>query len=114
MPELDYWKECISIGAEELGPSMTDEQLTEIAKSVEGGHDNFGMAFYSPPSSERMDVIRREADDKLARLQAEFDAYRTNAETAVKKALRQYSDTQVSIHSDGEVLRHGGRTEKIQ
>lgn len=34
----------------------------------------------------------REAAAKLKRLQTEFDAYRNNAETAVKQALRQHDD----------------------
>lgn len=44
----DYWKECISIAADECDLSLTKEQLDYLASSVEGGHDNYGMAFYSP------------------------------------------------------------------
>lgn len=46
---IDYWKECISIAADECDLSLTKEQLDYLASSVEGGHDNYGMAFYSPP-----------------------------------------------------------------
>lgn len=114
MTELDYWKECILLGAEECELILTKEQLEMLAESVQGGHDNYGMAFYSPPSSDRLNVIQREGDQKLKQLQAEFDDYRTNAEKAVKRALRTYSDAIVSIHPYGEVLIHNGRTERIQ
>ena len=114
MDSLDYWKECISLAADECGAVLTEKQLNEIAESVKGGHENYGMAFYSPPASDRYGQIEREWKAKLDAKQAELDAYRDNAETAIKKALRQHSDAQVTIGEYGEVLRHGGRTEVIQ
>jgi len=111
---IDYWKECISIAAEECELTLTDEQLEYIAGAAEGGHECYGMAFYSPPASDRYNDIEREWKEKYNRLQAEFDKYRGNAETAVKKALRQYHDATVSIGAHGEVLRHDGRTTIIQ
>lgn len=111
---MDYWKECISIAAEECGLTLTGEQLDALASSAQAGHEHYGMAFYSPPASDRYGDIAREWKAKLDAKQAELDAYRNNAETAVKKALRQYADAQVTIGKDGEVLRHGGRTERIQ
>ena len=42
---MDYWKECISIAADECGLVLTEEQLECLADSVEGGHENYGMAF---------------------------------------------------------------------
>lgn len=112
--ELDYWRECISIAAEECDLVLSDKQLACLAESAQGGHENYGMAFYSPPWTERMQEIEDGHKAKLRRLEAEFAAYRTNAETAVKKALRQYNDAQVTIGKHGEVLLHGGRTERIQ
>jgi len=114
MTDLDYWKECISIAAEECDLSLTDDQLAALADGVSGGHENYDMAFYSPPPSERISDIEDEWKRKLKALQAEFDAYRNNAETAVKRALRQSDDTHVTIGEHGEVLRHAGRTEQIQ
>lgn len=111
---FDYWKECISIAAEECELSITPEQMEYLADAVHGGHECYGMAFYSPPWSDRMDDIESEWKEKLKRLQAEFDSYRNNAETAVKRALRQYDDAVVSIGEYGEVLRHDGRTTIIQ
>jgi len=114
MSDLEYWKECISIAAEECDLSLTAEQLDALADGASSGHEHYGMAFYSPPPSERISDIEDEWKRKLVALQAEFDAYRGDAETAVKRALRQHSDANVSIGRYGEVLRHDGRTERIQ
>lgn len=112
--EDDYWSECIEAAAEECGLNLTAEQAGCLAKSAQIAHEYYGMAFYSPPASDRLDDIKSEWEAKLRRLQAEFDAYKSNAETAVKKALKQYSDAQVTIGEGGEVWRHGGRSTQIQ
>ena len=115
MDTLDYWKECIEIAADEGGFELTESQIVHLAESVQGGHENYGMAFYSPPSSDRMNSIEAEWKQKYRQLEIEFEAYRNGAEKAIKRALpgRCYSDSQVSITKDGEVYRHGGRTEQI-
>lgn len=114
MTDSDYWKECISIAADECELSLTDDQLAYLADAASSGHEHYGMAFYSPPASDRLNEIEREWKRKLADLQAEFDAYRGNAETAVKRALRQHYDANVSIGEHGEVTRHDGRITQIQ
>ena len=111
---LDYWQECISIAASECELTMTVEQLKYIADAVEGGHENYGMAFYSPPSSDRIAELNREWETKMKSVEEDAKRYRENAETAIKQALRQRSDAVVSIGENGEVLRHGGRTERLQ
>ena len=112
--EDDYWSECIGDAAEACGLELTAEQRKGLVKSVQVAHEYYGMAFYSPPSSDRLDSINSEWEAKFRSLQAEFDAYKGNAETAVRKALRQYSDAQVTIGDGGEVWRHGGRSTQIQ
>ena len=112
--KLNYWEECLSDSFQENGITVTREQLRAVANDVEIGRDCMGMAFYEPPASDRISVIESEWKAKCDRLQREFDAYRGNAETAVKQALRQHSDAHVTIGEYGEVLRHGGRTEQIQ
>lgn len=114
MSEQDYWKECISIAAEDCGLAMSQEQLNYLAGAVERGHDTYSMAFYSPPPSDRVNEIEREWKAKLKAQQEEHDKYVHNAETAVKQALRVHRDDRVTIGSYGEVLRHAGRTERIQ
>ena len=112
--EQDYWKECISIAAEECDLPLTPEQLDCLADAAESGHNHYGMAFYSPPASERMSEIEDGWKAKLKALQAEFDAYKGHAETAVKQALRVHQTENVSIEPYGEVLMHAGRTTRIQ
>lgn len=112
--QQDYWQECIEIAAEECGLKLTPEQLDCLASSAESGHEHYGMAFYSPPPSDRINDIERECKAKLKRLQDEFGAYKGHAETAVKQALRVPRDAHVSIEPHGEVLMYGGRTVRIQ
>ena len=112
--KTDYWKECISSAAEECSLILTDEQLSCLADGVEGGHEHYGMAFYSPPASDRIADINRDWEAKHKALQKDFDKYRGNAETAVKQALKQRHDANVSIGEHGEVTRWGGRIERIQ
>jgi len=109
-----YWKECISEAAEECGLKLTQGQLDCLASGAQAGHEHYGMAFYSPPSSDRIREIERDDADRLKRLQSEYDEYRNNAETAMKRALRQHRDAHVAIGEHGEVTRHGGRMEIIQ
>ena len=114
MNQLEYWQECIEEAAEECELSLTTEQAKFLAKAVSYGHENYGMAFYSPPPSERLNAIEQEWKDRFAKLQAEYDRYIKNAESAVKQALRQSNDTAISIGEHGEVTRYGGRTQRIQ
>lgn len=110
----DYWSECIALAAEECGLALTPEQIECLADGAESGHEHYGMAFYSPPEGDRLADIEREWKKKVADLEARLATYRDNAETAVKQALRLRRDDHVTIGSHGEVLRHGGRTERIQ
>ncbi|WP_017903564.1 hypothetical protein [Pseudomonas asplenii] len=109
----DYYAEGLAEAFEEHGITATHEQITAVASDIVIWVENQGMAFYEPPASDRLNDIEREWRGKLDALQREYDAYRTNAETAVRRALRQHSDTNVSIEKHGEVYRHGGRTEQL-
>lgn len=112
--QLDYWKECMAIAAEECDLTLTPDQLDYLANAAESGHEHYGMAFYSPPDSDRIDDIEREWKAKLKAQQKEHERYVDNAETAIKQALRVHRDDPVTIGEYGEVLRHCGRTERIQ
>lgn len=112
--QMDYWAEIIANAAEECDLTLTPEQRDCLAGAAENGHEHYGMAFYSPPASERLSDIEDGWKAKLKALQAEFDAYRGHAETAVKQALRVHREDNVSIEPHGEVLMHGGRTVRIQ
>ena len=113
MSDVNYWEECIANAAEEVSLGLTDEQLKYLAESVNVSHENYGMAFYSPPQSDRMSAVEHEYKEKYKRLEIQFTKYRDNAETAIKRALNQHSGANVSIGEHGEVTRYGGRTERI-
>lgn len=112
--ERDYWKECISIAAEECGLEITTEQIDYIASSVEAGHDNYGMAFYSPPSTDMYYHMEREWKEKFESLQKEHQRYVGKAEKAIKQALNVHPDEHVSIGEYGEVFKYNGRSVQIQ
>lgn len=112
--QLDYWCECLSNAAEEVGLSLTKEQLTALAEAAENGHENYGQAFYSPPATDMFYEQERKHNETIKKLKKEFTDYQHNAETAVKQALGQYSDSQVSIGEYGEVTRYDGRITRIQ
>lgn len=111
---LEYWRECISDGAQECDLELTADQLTCLAKSAMQGHECYGMAYYSPPSIDRIAAVESEWKARYDALQSRFDSYCRDAEKAVGQALGQHYDANVSIGKDGEVFRHGGRTERIQ
>ena len=114
MNTLDYWQECISTAADECDLKLTSEQLQYLAESVEGAHENYGLAFYSPPDSDRISSIESEWKAKYKELEKELEKYKHNAETAVKKALRCHSDSNVSIGEYGAVFRYSGDIVQIQ
>lgn len=118
-PHVDYWEETLSCAFDEAGiydawSGLTSEQRREIAEGCHGAHENYGMAFYSPPSSDRYNQIEREWKAKYEALKREFETYRGDAETAVKQALNQHRDAEISIGKHGEVVRYGGRRTVIQ
>ena len=110
----DYWKECLSEAADECGLKLTAEQLDCLAGAAESGHEHYGMAFYSPPASDRVAAVERECREKLKAQQTGHERYVRNAETGIKQALRVRSDALVTIGEDGEVLLDDGRTVRIQ
>jgi molecular chaperone GrpE (heat shock protein) len=101
----DYWKESLSIAAEECELVLTDEQLGYLARAMEGSHDNYGLAFYQPPSSDRLNSVNREWQRRYDALQRELEEYRDRAEKAVKRVAKLPSDAKISIDKFGYVER---------
>lgn len=99
----DYWAESLAIAAEECDPpvTLTKEQLAYMADAMSGAHEHYGMAFYSPPPSDRISDIEREWRQKLKDVQDELERYRGYAEKAVIRAYRLPSDAKVSIDRYG-------------
>lgn len=96
-------------GTEPLATVTSTGPLVCLAEAAEGGHENYGTAFYSPPPSERTHEIEREWQARLLAVQAEHARYVLNAETAVKRSLGRRSDDQVSV---GEESRMSECTEE--
>ena len=65
---MNYWKECIECAFDEAGIIATVEQIEHVADTVRVSHDNYGMAFYSPPASEH---LRSEIDDLKRKIKRE-------------------------------------------
>lgn len=114
MSNPDYWQEAIEEAAKEVGATLTEEQASAIAGAVSISHDNYGLAYYSPPSSDIYDRQDREWQKKYDDLRAEFDRYIGNAEEAVRRKFKVHREDGVSIGDHGEVFAHGGRTRQIQ
>jgi len=114
MERINYWKECIANAAEEVELSLTPEQEDHLAEAVQSFHDNYGLAFYSPPDSDRINEIENEWKTKYKNLEKEMERNQDNAETAIKRALRVHSSDQVTIGEYGEVHKVDGRFTRIQ
>jgi hypothetical protein len=113
MSDLEYWKEVLSEGASDCELTLTDEQLTKLADYASGAHENYGMAFYSPPASDRLNQIEREWKAKYLALKSEFNTYRGTAEGVVKRILNVHRDDNISIGGDGYIRKHDGRSDVI-
>ena len=73
MKPVEYWEECLASAFDEHGVSATPEQIKAIAEDVKVSHENYGMAFYSPPAGEH---LRRELDEANRKLRAEREKVR--------------------------------------
>ncbi len=63
--ERDYWRECVDAAASECGLVLTEEQAECLAGAFQGGHENYGMAFYQPPSGEHCRAEIKDLELKL-------------------------------------------------
>ena len=99
----DYWIECVSQSAEDCGAILTKEQIAAIAADVQSGHENYGLAFYSPPASDRVDAIEEKWSKRCDELRKELAEYQAGALKAVRRAYRMHSDANIAIHKNGDV-----------
>lgn len=101
--DTDYWAESLAIAAEECDPpvTLTKEQLAYMAEAMSGAHEHYGMAFYSPPPSDRINDIEREWRKKVKDLEDELERYRGYAEKAVVRAAGLPSYAKVTIDQYG-------------
>lgn len=91
-PEQEYWLESLNDALERVNSfhCISASQKADVAKSLEVSHDNYGMAFYSPPSS---DMHNRETD-KLKQRIKELEQQLHDANLNFKKnvAMRRNCD----------------------
>ena len=62
MTPTDYWREAVETSLDEMGVSLTAEQVNELAECMQGCHENYGLAFYQPssPYPTEMDRLKKE------------------------------------------------------
>jgi hypothetical protein len=65
--QRDYWRECVDIALEDAGIEATEEQKESVAGAFQGCHENYGMAFYSPPAGEHLLSEISDLERKLKR-----------------------------------------------
>ena len=62
------WRECVDEAFSDAAIEATYEQKENVAGRLQSAHENYGMAFYSPPSGEH---YRSEIDSLSRELRAE-------------------------------------------
>lgn len=112
--KADYYAEYLSDCFHDFDIKVSAEQLKEIAEGIVIAVDCESQAFHTPPNSDFYAELDREWKRKYDILKEQFDKYTSNAETAIKKALRQPQDACVDIGKYGEVTRYDGRSTQIQ
>ena len=76
MNAFRYWLECIAEAAEECGALLTDNQIKCLAEAAQSGHENYGLAFYTPPAEDRILAIERDCAVKVKAAQAATEQMR--------------------------------------
>lgn len=73
MTAIDYWAECLANAAEGAGIDLTSDQIKTLADAVADGHENYGMAFHTPPAGEHLvseiAQLKRRLQDEQAKVQ---------------------------------------------
>lgn len=52
MIALEYWTACVEEALSGVHCVLLPQEIKAIAEDVMGAHENYGLAFYSPPSGE--------------------------------------------------------------
>ena len=67
--QKDYWTECIEVAFEDAGIEATAAQIESVAGDVQGGHENYGMAFNQPSGPSQAEIELKETKRRLAKEQ---------------------------------------------
>ena len=99
---MDYWTECIQEAFEDAGIVATREQVDIVAGVVEGGHENYGMAFghdcIPNPLISEIESLKRE----MAKLQVKHEGQLNGIRKGVA-SRRNIDLNSVSIDDSGSV-----------
>jgi len=101
MKSIKYWRECLSDAATECGLEITSSQLDILSEAIENAHENYGMAFYTPPASDRFADMEREHAKEKKRLKLEAEKAR---EDFIKNICLRHNcqPYQVILEGNGE------------
>lgn len=106
---MDFYADAIRDAAEECGAELTDKQIAHLARAADRASKNVGMAFYTPPASDRLSEVENEWKRKYEALKAEYSTFQSNAEQAVQESFGLRRDDRVSIGSHGRVVLDDGQ-----
>ena len=102
----DYWKEATTSAFEEVGIVLTDEQLKQVASSLQISHENIGMAFghVENPLRSELDNEKEKHKRDLEQAEKQLEGIRKGV------AIRRHCDPcDVSIDKNGRVTYDGPR-----
>jgi hypothetical protein len=105
---MDFYTDAIRDAAEECGAELTDKQIAYLARA-DRASKNVGLAFNTPPASDRLSEVEGEWMRKYEALKAEYSTFQSNAERAVQESFGLRRDDRVSIGSHGRVLLNDGQ-----
>lgn len=101
-----YYSEAIADALHDLDIESTTSQVEYIAEAVVGYMEHESLAFYSPPSSERINAIESEWKKKYEDLQKLMDERIEAHETAIKRAYKIGKDSDISVDKYGFTTKH--------
>lgn len=101
MNPKEYWEECINIALSDFDIDIPADVVSAIAESVEGGFDNYGMAFYQPShayvDSGEIMALKEKVSDLERKLSLREEAIQANLKS------RYGPGRDVYLRNDGSV-----------
>jgi len=104
-PYHEYWREAAQCAIDEAGVNvmLLPEQWDAIAKSLQGSHECYGMAFGHECIPNPLQAEVRARDDKLKRQEASSDAHVAALEEALCRRMGVRRDAVWVEYRDGQV-----------
>jgi type IV secretory pathway VirB4 component len=99
---MNYWEECVSRAFDEAGIIANDEQLGIVVSAVEGGHENYGMAFGHDCIPNPRDTDIRELKKSIEQLKDDHERVLRGVRKGVAER-RKVDLTDVNIDDEGLV-----------